>query len=391
MTTEHTTSEHTTPEHTTPEHTTPEHTTPDHLGSDHLGSEHLLDRARRLGQLFRPDDVRAEDRGDADGADALWPVEAEFSLAAATDWLNSPPLTGADLRGRVVLVDFWTHTCINWLRQLPHVRAWADAYRDAGLVVVGVHSPEFSFEHGAEAVRRAVESRSIGYPVAVDDTFGVWRSFHNHFWPALYLVDATGRLRHHVFGEGSYEETETVLRQLLTEAGAGDLGPFPAPVEARGVEAPADWDSLRSAETYLGYDRTTGFASPGGVVADRPRAYAAPDRLRLGHWALAGAWTVGREAAVAQEPGGRLTLRFSARDLHLVAAPPAGATVRYRVLLDGRPPGADAGLDVASDGSGTIAEPRLHQLVRRPGAVDAATAEIEFLDRGAEVYAVTFG
>ncbi len=366
--------------------------TSEHTTSDNLSSHHLLDRARRLGQLFRPDDVRAEDRGTADGDDALWPVEADFSLAAATDWVNSPPLTGADLRGRVVLVDFWTHTCINWLRQLPYVRAWADAYRDAGLVVIGVHSPEFSFEHGVEGVRRAVESRSIGYPVAVDDSFGVWRSFHNHFWPALYLVDATGRLRHHVFGEGGYEETETVLRQLLTEAGAGDLGPFPAPVEARGVEAPADWDSLRSAETYLGYDRTTGFASPGGVVADRPRAYTAPDRLRPGHWALAGAWTVAREAAVSHEPGGRLTCRFSARDLHLVVTPGQQATpVRFRLLLDGRRPGADAGLDVDPDGSGTVTEGRLHQLVRHSGAVDAATAEIEFLDPGAEVYAFTFG
>jgi thiol-disulfide isomerase/thioredoxin len=336
--------------------------------------DHLTDVARRLGRRFRSDAVRAEDRGPADGADTLWPAEDEFSLTGATDWLNSPPLTGADLRGRVVLVDFRTYTCINWLRSLPHVRAWEEAYRDSGLVVVGVHSPEFSFEHDVDNVRRAMRDRSIGHPVAIDDHFAVWRSFHNHFWPARYLVDAGGRVRHHSFGEGGYEEDEAVLRQLLGEAGAGDLGPAPAPVDARGIEAPADWDTLRSAETYLGYDRTSGFASSPDVVPDRPHAYTAAER-----------------SVSSAEPGGRLSCRFHARDLHLVVAPPAGAQVRFRVRLDGRDPGPDHGTDVDDTGHGTVTEPRLYQLLRRRGAVTSGTFEAEFLDPGAAVYALTFG
>ncbi|MGY1696196.1 redoxin domain-containing protein [Geodermatophilus sp. SYSU D00814] len=355
------------------------------MASDHLPT------TRRLERLLQNDDPRAEDRGPDDGEDARWAVGADFSLDGATDWVNSPPLSGADLRGRVVAVNFWTLTCINWLRQLPYVRAWEEAWRDAGLVVVGVHSPEFSFEHDVAEVRRAVEARSIRYPVAVDSHFVVWRSFHNHFWPALYLVDAEGRLRHHAFGEGGYEETESVLRRLLTEAGAGDLGPEPVPVDARGVEAPADWDTLRSAENYLGYDRTTGFASPGRLVADRAHVYATPARMRSGHWALAGAWTIGREASVVEDPGGRLTCRFHARDLHLVVAPPAGGSARIRVRLDGRPPGTDSGEDVDASGEGVVTEPRLYQLLRRRGAVTDATAEIEFLDPGAGIYAFTFG
>ena len=354
-----------------------------------MASDHLLP-TRRPGRLFHHDDLRAEDRGDADGEAARWPVGADFSLAGATEWINSPPLTGAALRGRVVVVGFWTLTCINWLRQLPWLRAWDEAFRDAGLVVVGVHSPEFSFERDVTEVRRAVAARAIRYPVAVDEHFHVWRSFSNHFWPALYLVDADGRLRHHVFGEGGYEETEAVLRQLLAEAGAGDLGPEPVAVDARGVEAPADWDSLRSAETYLGLDRMTGFAS-GRPVADRPHVYAVPERLRSGHWALRGAWRIGREASVSEDAGGRLACRFTARDLHLVVAPPPGADVRFRLTLDGRPPGADAGEDVDPAGEGRITEPRLYQLVRQRGAVDGRTVEITFADPGAGVYAFTFG
>ena len=354
-----------------------------------MASDHLLP-TRRPSRLPRADDLRAEDRGDADGEAALWPVEADFSLAGATEWINSPPLRGADLRGRVVVVGFWTLTCINWLRQLPYLRAWDEAFRDAGLVVVGVHSPEFSFERDGTEVRRAVAARAIRYPVATDEHFHVWRSFGNHFWPALYLVDAGGRLRHHVFGEGSYDETEAVLRELLTEAGAGDLGPSPVPVDARGVEAPADWDSLRTAETYLGLDRMTGFAS-GRPIAGRPHAYSAPERLRSGHWSLTGAWTIGQEASVSEDPGGRFALRFTARDMHLVVAPPPGAHARFRLTLDGRPPGADAGEDVDPSGEGRITEPRLYQLVRQHGAVDPRTVEIEFLYPGAGVYSATFG
>ncbi len=346
----------------------------------------------RLEQRFPPDAVLAEDRGPADSPDALWPVEADFSLAGATDWLNSPPLAGADLRGRVVLINFWTYTCINWLRELPYVRAWEAAYRDHGLVVIGVHSPEFSFEHGVDDVRGAVQARSIGYPVAVDNDFAVWRSFRNHYWPAIYLVDAQGRLRHHSFGEGGYEETEAVIRELLTEAGAGDLGPGPVPVDARGIEAPADWDTLRSAETYLGYDRMSGFASSPHVVADRPYRYSVPEKLRVGHWAVSGTWTVGRESTASEEPGASLACRFHARDLHLVMAPAAaGSAVRFRVSRDGRQPGADHGADIDPEGRGTVTGPRLYQLLRRRGRVTDSTCEIEFLDPGVEVYAFTFG
>jgi thiol-disulfide isomerase/thioredoxin len=346
----------------------------------------------RLGHIGGHDPVRGEDRGPADGSDALWPADAEFSLSGATDWLNSPPLTGWDLRGRVVLVNFWTYTCINWLRQVPYVRAWEGAYRGHGLVVVGVHSPEFSFEHDVDSVRRAAQDRSIAYPIAVDNNFAVWRSFHNHFWPALYLVDAEGRLRHHHFGEGGYEETEAVIRQLLTDTRAADLDGRAVQVDARGLEAAADWENIRSPETYLGYDRTSGFASRGGLLADRPHVYSPPSRLRLGHWALSGSWTVGAESAVSGEQGGRLSCRFHARDLHLVVSPGAGGpSGRFRVLLDGLPPGADHGLDIDGDGWGTIAGPRTYQLVRRRGPVVESTVEIEFPDRGVEVYAFTFG
>jgi thiol-disulfide isomerase/thioredoxin len=354
--------------------------------------DNLLSRARRLGRRLQPEPVRAEARGAADDADQLWPVDADFSLGGATDWLNSPPLTGPDLRGRVVLVNFWTYTCINWLRQLPHLRSWEEAYADSGLVVVGVHSPEFSFEHDLANVRREIGTRGIGYPVAVDNRFAVWRSFHNHFWPALYLVGADGRLRHHAFGEGGYEETDHVLRELLTEAGAGNLPVPQVRVDPGSVEAPADWDTLRSPETYLGYDRTSGFASPGGMVVERAREYSAPAHLRLGHWSLSGAWSAGRESAASLEAGARLAYRFESRDVHLVMAPAEpGSAVPFRVVLDGGRPGADRGSDVDADGAGTLTEPRLHQLVRRRGAVVESTVEIEFLDAGAAVYAFTFG
>jgi thiol-disulfide isomerase/thioredoxin len=358
-----------------------------------MATDHdLTALTRRLGQRFRDGVRRAEDRGTVEDADVLWPVDAEFSLAGATGWLNSSPLTGADLRGRVVLVNFWTFTCINWLRAMPYVRAWQEAYGSSGLVVVGVHSPEFSFEHDVEGVRRAARDRSIGYPIAIDNDFAVWRSFHNHYWPASYLVDAGGRLRHHTFGEGGYEETDEVIRRLLVEAGAGDLPPSPEP-EARGVEVAADWDTLRSPETYLGYDRTSGFAGSGGlVVTGRPHVWSPPDRMRVGHWALSGSWTVAREASVAQEAGVRVVCRFEARDVHLVMAPPpGGAAGRFRVLLDGRAPGPDHGGDVDADGRGTLTEPRLHHLVRRTGTVVPSTVEVEFLDPGAGVYAFTFG
>jgi thiol-disulfide isomerase/thioredoxin len=345
------------------------------------------------GRLARwvPDGGRAEDRGEIDGADAIWPVEAEFSLAPATGWLNSPPLDAAELRGRVVLVNFWTYTCINWLRSLPYLRAWADAYRESGLVVVGVHSPEFSFEHDVDNVRSAVSARSIRYPVVLDNHFLVWRSFHNHFWPAIYIADATGRIRHHNFGEGGYEETEEIVRELLVESGVDVPRSVSGAVTAVGVEAAADWDALRSGETYLGYDRTAGLAS-GDLLPDLPQQYAVPERLRPGHWALSGTWVVGREASWLQEAGGGLACRFEARDAHLVVAPAeSGRPVPFRLRLDGARPGADHGVDVDADGLGTVSEPRLYQLIRRRDAGTAATVDVEFSEPGVRVYAVTFG
>jgi hypothetical protein len=320
-------------------------------------------------------------------------VEGQLpSLGGATGWLNSNPLTPADLRGRVALFDFCTYTCINWLRTLPYVRAWSERYADQGLVVIGVHTPEFSFERDVEQVRRAVEEMGIRYPVALDSDYAVWTAFDNHYWPALYFVDSEGRIRHHRFGEGDYERSERVLQQLLREAGAiGSMDELVS-VDARGVEAPADWDTLGSPELYLGYARTENFASPGGVAPEERRVYPAPARLGPNHWALSGDWTVEREAAVSNEPGGRVACRFQARDLHLVMAPPPdGSAVRFRVLVDGEAVGTDHGLDVDDRGEGTVIEPRLYQLIRERGTVTERAFEIEFLDPGVRACVFTFG
>jgi thiol-disulfide isomerase/thioredoxin len=314
------------------------------------------------------------------------------SLDGAVGWLNSPPLTAEGLRGRVVAVDFWTFTCINWLRTVPYVRAWDEAYRDAGLVVLGVHTPEFSFEHDVDNVRRAIQYRRITYPVAVDSDYGIWTAFTNMYWPALYLVDAQGSIRFHHFGEGAYEESERVIRQLLGEAVAGDRLPEPVTVDASGVEAPADWSNLGSAENYLGAERTDNFASPERAATGTPRRYTVPSRLAPNHWALSGEWTVQPDAVLLNEPGGRLADRFFARDLHLVMAPAtSGTPVRFSVRLDGQPPGPDSGDDVDGDGTGTITEARLYQLVRRRGPVTERTFEITFHDPGVRAFAFTFG
>jgi thiol-disulfide isomerase/thioredoxin len=322
------------------------------------------------------------------------PVEGRMpSLAGATQWLNSPPLTADGLRGSVVLVDFWTYTCINWLRTLPYIRAWAEKYQDHGLVVIGVHTPEFDVEHDLDNVRRAVKDLRVDYPVAVDNDNAIWSAFDNHYWPALYFVDAQGQIRHHRFGEGDYEESEMILQQLLAETGiSGGVGHDLVSVDARGVEAAADWDSLRSPENYLGYERTEYFASSNGAVLDTPHVYAAPARLPLNHWALAGDWTLQRQAILLNQAEGRITYRFHARDLHLVMGPVARETpVRFRVRIDGQPPGAGHGTDVDDQGDGAVTEPRLHQLVRQPGPVSERTFEITFLDPGVQAYAFTFG
>jgi thiol-disulfide isomerase/thioredoxin len=321
------------------------------------------------------------------------PVEGTLpSLDGATGWLNSPPLTAEGLRGHVVLVNFWTYTCINWLRTLPYVRAWAGRYADQGLVVLGVHTPEFDFEHDLGNVRRQVTDLRVDYPVATDNDYAIWTAFDNHYWPALYFVDAQGQIRHHRFGEGDYEMSEMILQQLLIEAGSGGTDQELVSVDARGVEVAADWDSLRSPENYLGYERTDNFVAPSGSILDTSYAYAAPTRLRLNHWALSGDWTVKQQAIVLNQAGGRILYRFHARDLHLVMAPAAqGTPVRFRVLVDEQPPGAAHGTDVDDQGNGTLTEPRLYQLVRQPGPVTERTFEVSFLDPGIQAYAFTFG
>jgi thiol-disulfide isomerase/thioredoxin len=326
-------------------------------------------------------------------ASARLPVESRLpSFEGATGWLNSPPLTADGLRGKVVLVNFWTFTCINWLRQLPYVRAWAGKYASQGLVVIGVHTPEFTFEHNLDNVRRAVRDTRVDYPVAIDNDYAVWSAFDNHYWPALYFADAQGRIRHHHFGEGEYQRSEMVIQQLLAEAGSTGTGHDLVAVDARGAEAPADWTTLRSPENYAGYGRTENFASPGGVVPGKPHLYTAPERLRLNDWALAGDWTMEEEATTLNMAGGQIACRFQARDVNLVMGPAAAGTpVRFRVLIDGQPPGADHGTDVDQNGSGTLSEQRLYQLVRQQGHVTERTFEITFPDPGAAAYSFTFG
>jgi thiol-disulfide isomerase/thioredoxin len=320
------------------------------------------------------------------------PVEGQLpSFGGATGWLNSLPLTERDLRGNVVLVNFWTYTCINWLRQLPYVRAWAEKYSGKGLVVIGVHTPEFSFEHDGDNVRRAVQEMRVGYPVAIDSDYAVWRAFDNHYWPALSVADAQGRIRHHYFGEGEYQRSEMIIQQLLVDAGF-ETSRDMVSVDAHGVEAPADWTTLRSPENYTGYGRTEGFASPGGVLPDEPASYTIPSELRLNHWALAGNWTMEQEAARLNAATGQIAYRFHARDVNLVMGPAApGTSVRFRVLLDGDPTRAAQGSDVNTDGDGTVVEQRLYQLIRQHGPVTEHTFEITFLDPDVEAYVFTFG
>jgi thiol-disulfide isomerase/thioredoxin len=293
------------------------------------------------------------------------------SLGGASGWLNSEPLGPAGLRGRVVLVNFWTLTCINWLRQEPYVRAWSQAYRDDGLVVIGVHTPEFSFEHEIDGVRQATKERAIDYPVAVDNHYEIWSAFDNHYWPALYFIDADGIIRDQHFGEGRYEQSERVIQRLL------GVERELVSVEGVGVEAEADWDHLRTPETYLGHAR-----------GEPP---ASPDRLPLNHWAFTGEWTVGPESVALDQAAGSIVYRFHARDAHLVLNAGAGGPIPFRVLLDGEVPGTSHGVDVDEDGNGVLREGRMYQLVRQHDAVRERTLEIMFLEPGAEAYAFTFG
>jgi thiol-disulfide isomerase/thioredoxin len=308
----------------------------------------------------------------------------------ATGWLNSPPLGTEELQGKVVLVDFWTYTCINWLRTLAYVRAWSEKYSD-GLVVVGVHTPEFPFERDVDNVRWAAENMAVEYPIALDSAYAVWDAFSNNYWPAVYIADAEGRIRHHHFGEGGYEECERVIQRLLRDAGGDEVGDLVTVVPV-GFEVQADWANLESPETYLGYDQAQNFASPGGAKLEQSRTYDAPDSLRLNQWALGGDWTVGRKAAVADADDGSIAFRFHARDVHLVMGPRAGgSSAPFRVLLDGQPPGDAHGLDADEDGRGTVAQQRLYQLVRRSGSIADGTVEITFPAGGVDAYCFTFG
>jgi thiol-disulfide isomerase/thioredoxin len=321
------------------------------------------------------------------------PVEGQLaSLDGATAWLSSPPLTAADLRGKVVVIDFWTYTCVNWLRTLPYVRAWAAKYGNRGLVVIGVHTPEFSVEHDVAGVRCAASEMRIDYPIAADNDYAIWRAFHNEYWPALYIADAQGRIRFQHFGEGEYERSERAIQQLLVEAGAKGLEDDLVSVDPRGSEVAADWGDVKSQENYVGYAKSEGFASRGGAARDQRHVYAAPAQLGLNHWALSGDWTVRQEPIVLHAAGGRIVYRFHARDLNLAMGPGEhGAPVRFRVRIDGRPPGAAHGSDVDAQGNGTVSGPRLYQLIRQPKPIADREFEIEFLDTGVEAFVFTFG
>jgi thiol-disulfide isomerase/thioredoxin len=307
------------------------------------------------------------------------------SLGGAVEWLNTGPVSPAELRGHVVVVNFWTLTCINWLRTEPYVRSWSQAYRDDGLIVIGVHTPEFSFEHEIDRVRQATKERGIDYPVALDNDYAIWSAFDNHYWPALYFVDTEGIIRDDHFGEGRYEQSEREIQRLL------GVERELVSVEGLGVEAAADWVHLRTPETYLGYERTAQFALPVGAAFNERRTYQLPERLPLNQWALAGEWTIGPENVVLDQAGGSIAYRFHARDAHLVLSPGAREPIPFRVLLDGEPPGTSHGVDVDEDGNGLLREGRMYQLVRQDGEVRDRTVELTFLEPGVEAYVFTFG
>jgi thiol-disulfide isomerase/thioredoxin len=336
--------------------------------------------------------VAGSQLGTIASANAAPPMAPHAAFGSATAWLNSSPLTAAGLRGKVVVVQFWTYTCINWLRSLPYLRAWAERYTPHGLVAIGVHAPEFAFEKSLDNVRRAAKELRVVHPIAVDSEHAIWRAFDNQYWPALYLVDAQGRIRHQHFGEGGYEQSEQMIQRLLADAGIAAIPAGLSSVEGRGVEAAADWESLRSPENYVGYERTANFASPGGAALNTRRVYALPALLRLNQWALAGDWTMRKDATALNQATGRLAYRFHARDLHLVMGPSApGQSIRFRVRIDGQPPAASHGLDVDDQGNGTVNEQRLYQLIRQPKPIAARQLEIEFVQPGVEAFAFTFG
>jgi thiol-disulfide isomerase/thioredoxin len=313
-------------------------------------------------------------------------------LDGAVAWLNSAPLNHKSLRGKVVMVDFWTYTCINSLRPLPYIKSWAAKYKDAGLIVIGAHTPEFSFEKERDNVENAVQNLRVTYPVAIDSNYEIWRAFNNQYWPAQYLVDGKGRIRYHHFGEGDYGELERAIQTLVGENGATDVDANLVSVSGEGVEAAPDFRDERSPETYLGYRQTEHFSSHERLTHDSQRTYSSPARLSLNQWALGGSWKVGEESAVPQEAGGKIIFRFHSRDLNLVLAPTKdGKPVRFRVKLDGSTPGDNCGSDAAPDGTGEVREPRVYQLIRQKGLIEDRTFEIEFQDPGVQALDFTFG
>jgi thiol-disulfide isomerase/thioredoxin len=355
-----------------------------------LGRAAMTMAAARLGMFGPLTPLRGFGETGAADANAGEPRELA-AIGRATEWLNTARPTAASLLGKVVLVDFWTYTCINWLRTLPYVRAWAHKYQQS-LVVIGVHTPEFAFEHNVDNVRRAVQQMRVEYPIVIDNDYSIWRAFNNQYWPALYLLDARGRIRQHQFGEGEYERSERAIQRLLLEAGGAGTGNGLVSVDAGGFEAAADWTNLRSPETYVGYERSENFASRDAAALDQRRAYRAPARLALNQWSLAGEWTMGRVPTVLNQASGQIVYRFHARDVHLVMGPSRpGSPVRFRVTIDGQPPGAAHGLDVDEAGNGTALEQRLYQLIRQPKPIVDRTFAIEFLDPGIEAFAFTFG
>lgn len=314
-----------------------------------------------------------------------------MSPDAATEWLNSPPQTAAELRGKVVIVQFWTYTCINWRRTLPYIRAWDAKYRDQGLVVIGVHTPEFDFEENVQNVRSELREMHIDYPVAIDNRHAIWNAFHNIYWPALYLLDPQGHIRYRQFGEGEYARTEREIQKLLGESGGHPSSDL-AVVAPLGADVSADERNLRSPESYLGYEMAERFASKGGAVPNRRHQYEVPKRLSLNEWALSGSWAIGRQAALLEEANGKIVYRFHARDLNLVMAPSSqGTPVHFRVLIDGRPPGAARGVDIDDQGYGSVSEARMYQLIRQSGKIADREFVIEFLRSGVSAYDFTFG
>ncbi|WP_385889555.1 redoxin domain-containing protein [Terrimonas alba] len=318
--------------------------------------------------------------------------EGDFSwLKKANAWLNSPPLTASDLKGKVVLVEFGTYTCINWIRTLPYVRAWIEKYKEKGLVVIAVHTPEFPFEKSIDNIRRSINDMKIDFPIAIDNNYAIWEGFNNHYWPAFYFIDVKGNIRHHQFGEGEYEQSEKMIQQLLIESGAKGIGDDLVSINAQGVEVAADWINLNSSENYLGYERTENLTN-NNPMYEKQHVYARPSHLRLNQWAVSGNWILKKKHITLNNTGGKIVYRFHARDVHLVMGPTVkGASVRFRVSIDGKIPGNSHGTDIDELGNGAITEQRLYQLIRQPNPISDREFEIEFFDSGVDVFAFTFG